>query len=198
MVKEVAGIKLFTVEEVADKYPITIRTVREYIRTDKLQASKAGASYLISEDALRAFFGCIEGEGLGELQTAEEVADALGLRRRVVVDYCTTGKLRGGKMGTEWFIPKSSLQWYFHAKSNPGLPGREGLPGSRTKAERIKELQTVIRTVQLKVEALEGVTAEDAAELAPLFDKLELLGEVIEVQQDWPRINPFNDGNTGG
>lgn len=65
---------------------------------------------------------------------------------------------------------------------------------TKTKAERIRDLQIVIKDTRAKVEGLTGISTEDAAEIAQLFDKLELLGEVIEVQQDWPRIDPFNDG----
>lgn len=47
--------KLFTCDEIAERYGVTKPTVWEWIRTKKLAAYKVGKSYRISEDHIKDF-----------------------------------------------------------------------------------------------------------------------------------------------
>lgn len=47
--------KMFTCEEVADRYRVKVITVWEWIRQKKLGAIKLGREYRVSEDDLKAF-----------------------------------------------------------------------------------------------------------------------------------------------
>lgn len=47
--------KLYTCEEVADRYGVGIRTVWEWIRKKKLVAYKVGKSYRVSEEHIKDF-----------------------------------------------------------------------------------------------------------------------------------------------
>lgn len=47
--------KLLTPEEVADRLTVKAKTVREWLKTGKLQGVKAGRLWRVSEGALRSF-----------------------------------------------------------------------------------------------------------------------------------------------
>jgi excisionase family DNA binding protein len=47
--------KLFTCEEVAERYRVQVITVWDWIRKKKLPAIKIGKSYLISEEELQRY-----------------------------------------------------------------------------------------------------------------------------------------------
>lgn len=47
--------KLFTCEEVAERYKVEVITVWEWIRKKKLSAIKIGKSYRVSEDDMTKF-----------------------------------------------------------------------------------------------------------------------------------------------
>jgi len=51
---EIAGKKYYTTGEAAKLLQMNERTIREWIKTGKLKATKPGRSYFISEDAIRA------------------------------------------------------------------------------------------------------------------------------------------------
>jgi excisionase family DNA binding protein len=53
--KEIEGIKFFTIQEVAFKLEITAQTIRKYIKQNKLKAQKVGRSFLVSEKSLFEF-----------------------------------------------------------------------------------------------------------------------------------------------
>jgi excisionase family DNA binding protein len=53
--KEIEGIKFFTIQEVASKLDITSQTIRKYIKQDKLKAQKIGRAFLVSEKSLFEF-----------------------------------------------------------------------------------------------------------------------------------------------
>jgi excisionase family DNA binding protein len=50
---ELAGVKLYTVEEVAKMLQIAEATVRKYIKAGKLEANRIGRPYMVSEESLR-------------------------------------------------------------------------------------------------------------------------------------------------
>lgn len=47
--------KLYTCEEVAERYGVNTATVKEWIRRKELPAIKVGREYRISEDAVKEF-----------------------------------------------------------------------------------------------------------------------------------------------
>ncbi len=47
--------KLYTCEEVAERYGVNTATVKEWIRNKKISAIKVGREYRISEDAVKEF-----------------------------------------------------------------------------------------------------------------------------------------------
>ncbi|WP_210123649.1 MULTISPECIES: helix-turn-helix domain-containing protein [unclassified Staphylococcus] len=49
------AVKTYTVEEVAEMLGVSARTIREYIRKEKIKAVKVGNKYIISEDNYRKF-----------------------------------------------------------------------------------------------------------------------------------------------
>ena len=49
---EIAGKKYYTTGEAAKLLQMNERTIREWIKTGKLKATKPGRSYFISEDAI--------------------------------------------------------------------------------------------------------------------------------------------------
>lgn len=55
MTKEVAGMTLYTVRELADILGVTTITIRRYIADGSLKARKIGRAYHISDEALREF-----------------------------------------------------------------------------------------------------------------------------------------------
>ena len=55
MPKELAGVTLYTLVEIADRLDLTVYTIRNYIKTKKLKAIKMGKAYWVEEDALKKF-----------------------------------------------------------------------------------------------------------------------------------------------
>lgn len=55
MPTQIDEMKFYTVNEVAEKFRVTPQTIRTYIRTGKLRASRIGRPHLITEKALREF-----------------------------------------------------------------------------------------------------------------------------------------------
>jgi len=58
---EIAGIKLYKLEEVQEPFktagiPLSMLTLRAYVRTGKLKARKMGNRWYVSEEALREYF----------------------------------------------------------------------------------------------------------------------------------------------
>lgn len=53
--REIEGIKLFTVTEAADTLGITPQTVRAYIKQGKLKGQRIGRPILITENNLKEF-----------------------------------------------------------------------------------------------------------------------------------------------
>lgn len=53
--REILGVKLYGVEEVAELLGITERTVREYLKRGKMRGQKLAGVWEISEDNLRYF-----------------------------------------------------------------------------------------------------------------------------------------------
>jgi excisionase family DNA binding protein len=47
--------KLFTCEEIAERYSVKVLTVWDWIRKEKLTAIKIGKSYRVREEDLKAF-----------------------------------------------------------------------------------------------------------------------------------------------
>ena len=52
--------KLYTCEEIAERYSVKVLTVWDWIRKRKLAASKIGKSYRVKESALVEFEECAE------------------------------------------------------------------------------------------------------------------------------------------
>jgi len=53
--REIEGIKLFTVTETADTLGITPQTVRAYIKQGKLKGQRIGRPILITENSIKKF-----------------------------------------------------------------------------------------------------------------------------------------------
>lgn len=54
---QLGEIKLYSLKELSKTLGITTFTLRTYIREGKLRARKMGTKWLITEDALREYFG---------------------------------------------------------------------------------------------------------------------------------------------
>lgn len=59
--KEITGIKLYTVQETAQLLEVTAQTIRKYIKEGKLQARRIGRPLFIAEDSIKKF---LSGEDL--------------------------------------------------------------------------------------------------------------------------------------
>lgn len=55
MPKEIIGVKLYDVNEVATLLGVTQTTARNYIKKGALKAQKIGGKSLVSEDSLKEF-----------------------------------------------------------------------------------------------------------------------------------------------
>lgn len=55
MAKNVLGVKLYNVKEVAELLGVTPETARNYIKDGRLNAKKIGVRYYVSEERLKAF-----------------------------------------------------------------------------------------------------------------------------------------------
>ena len=55
MDREIDGIKMYTLFEVAQKLHLTERTLHTYIKNKKIKAVKIGGRWYISEDNLKNF-----------------------------------------------------------------------------------------------------------------------------------------------
>lgn len=53
--KEIGGVKLYTIPEVAGLLQINSLTVRRYIKAGRLRAQRIGRPLIITEDDLRQF-----------------------------------------------------------------------------------------------------------------------------------------------
>ena len=53
--KEIAGLKIYTLREISDVLYVTVLTLRGYINSGKLKAVKIGRSFSVTEEDLRAF-----------------------------------------------------------------------------------------------------------------------------------------------
>lgn len=53
--KEIAGIKVYTVKETAELLQVTAQTVRKYIKAKKLIGQRIGRPYYISEQSIQNF-----------------------------------------------------------------------------------------------------------------------------------------------
>ncbi len=62
MIKEVAGVRIYGTEDIAQELGVSVLTVRAWIRAGRIRATKIGRGWKVTEDALRAF---IAGEGPG-------------------------------------------------------------------------------------------------------------------------------------
>lgn len=51
----ITDYKVYTVEEVANSLNMNSRTIREYIRSGQLNASRIGRKYIINQDDYKAF-----------------------------------------------------------------------------------------------------------------------------------------------
>jgi len=53
--KEIAGIKVYTVKETAELLQVTAQTVRKYVKAKKLIGQRIGRPYYISEQSIQNF-----------------------------------------------------------------------------------------------------------------------------------------------
>ncbi len=61
--REIAGVTVYGVTDVAQEVGVTPATVRQWIRDGKLLARKVGREWLITEDAVRIFITGVEPVG---------------------------------------------------------------------------------------------------------------------------------------
>ena len=54
---EIAGLELYTIQELANKIHLSDRSIRNYIHDGKLKARKVGQRWYISTEAIREYFG---------------------------------------------------------------------------------------------------------------------------------------------
>lgn len=55
MPKQIAGVILYDLQEVSSKIGLSVRTLREYIKSSKIEAKKLGRSYHINETEIQRF-----------------------------------------------------------------------------------------------------------------------------------------------
>jgi len=67
--KEITGIKLYTVQETAQLLEVTAQTIRKYIKEGKLQARRIGRPLFIAEVSIKKF---LTGEDLSETTKENE------------------------------------------------------------------------------------------------------------------------------
>jgi excisionase family DNA binding protein len=60
--REIEGIKFYTVLELSKKLQTTPETIRKYIRENRIKATKVGVNFLISHKELMRFLGEPEDE----------------------------------------------------------------------------------------------------------------------------------------
>ncbi len=53
--KEITGIKLYTVQETAKLLDVTAQTIRKYIKEGKLQARRIGRPLFVAEVSIKKF-----------------------------------------------------------------------------------------------------------------------------------------------
>jgi len=53
---EIGSVKVFTIEEIAKKFGVSIATIRRYLKAQKLSGQKVGTRWHISEHAIDEFF----------------------------------------------------------------------------------------------------------------------------------------------
>jgi excisionase family DNA binding protein len=53
---ELGTLKMYTVEELADKLMVSTHTIYEYIKDGRLQARHFGKKYLITQESLEQYF----------------------------------------------------------------------------------------------------------------------------------------------
>jgi len=53
--KKIAGIEVFTLEEIAEQADVTIESMRKYVKDGKLRAQKIGGQYYTTRDAVKDF-----------------------------------------------------------------------------------------------------------------------------------------------
>jgi excisionase family DNA binding protein len=50
------------------------------------------------------------------LHSLKELSEKLGVTRVTLRTYLRDGKIKGGKMGTTWYVTEESLREYFNAQ----------------------------------------------------------------------------------
>ena len=53
---EIGSVKVFTIEEIAKKFGVSIATIRRYLKTQKLSGQRVGVRWYVSEHAVDQFF----------------------------------------------------------------------------------------------------------------------------------------------
>ena len=54
------GVTLYSIDEVADKFSATPRTIRQYIRQGKLKGNRIDDVWYISASAIREYFDAVQ------------------------------------------------------------------------------------------------------------------------------------------
>lgn len=50
-------LTLYTLEETAEKIPVTLATIRKYLREGRLIGQKVGGKWYVDEKSIRAYYG---------------------------------------------------------------------------------------------------------------------------------------------
>ncbi|MDP6676415.1 MAG: helix-turn-helix domain-containing protein [Pirellulales bacterium] len=66
---EFGDLRLYTVDDLAEKLDAHINTVREWIHSGKIQGKKLGKRWYVTEEALRCYFLESDGRPSGEEET---------------------------------------------------------------------------------------------------------------------------------
>jgi len=55
MPKEILGVTMYNIKEVAELLSVTTKTIQNYIRADRIQGQKIGGRWYFTEEMLKAF-----------------------------------------------------------------------------------------------------------------------------------------------
>ena len=171
MPKDILGILLYTLAELAERFTVSLASLRTYISRGELKARKIGNQYYVAEASLKEYFGCPADAPLN-LLTAREVAKKLEVRRRAIIEYCNINRLKGRRMGNEWYIRVEDLRAFIlgsddgvshgspEMTENPPFGYRRDEVGNLVHDEQEQEIISSIRRLRAEGLSYQEITNE--------------------------------------